>query len=225
MVVHVAERALESGASRVYVATDDANIIAACSEHHVEALMTRVDHATGTDRIAEVAQTLNLADDNVVVNVQGDEPLIAPRLIRDVATLLEEMPDASMATASHRLTSAADFFNPDVVKVVSDANRLARYFSRAPIPYARDAFVLDKSNLPQDFFAQRHIGIYAYRAYFLRRITHLKPAPSEQWEALEQLRALHYGFQIAVLDWQGTVEAGVDTAEDLARVRKKFAKL
>ena len=219
MVVHVAERARESGASMVYVATDHADVIAACAAYSVEALLTREDHSTGTDRLAEVANKLDLADDSIVVNVQGDEPLIAPQLIHAVVVMLAEMPGVAIATASHRITSAGDFFSPNVVKVVSAANHLALNFSRAPIPYARDAFAIDKFSLPPHFNAQRHIGIYAYRAHFLRRFAGLTAAPSEQWELLEQLRALHHGFQIAVLPWQGAVATGVDTAEDLAHVR------
>ncbi len=224
MVVHVAERARASGASRVYVAADHTDVMAVCAAHGIEALMTRTDHATGTDRLAEVVNTLALDDDTIVVNVQGDEPLIDPALIHGVAAMLARMPMAHIATASHPIAAAAEFFNPNVVKVVADANQLARYFSRAPIPFARDAFALDQTLLPSGFPAQRHVGIYAYRAMFLKQFANLAPAPTEQWEALEQLRALHHGFQIAVLPWHGTVSAGVDTAEDLLRVREQVAK-
>ncbi len=224
MVVHVAERARASGASRVYVATDHADVMAACAAHGVEVLMTRLDHPTGTDRLAEVVNTLALDDDTIVVNVQGDEPLIDPALIEGVAAMLAKRPRAHIATAAHPIADAAEFFNPNVVKVVVDADQLARYFSRAPIPYARDAFAVDQTLLPTGFPAMRHIGIYAYRATFLKQFANLAPAPTEQYEALEQLRALHYGFAIAVLPWQGPVSAGVDTAEDLLRVRKQVAK-
>jgi 3-deoxy-manno-octulosonate cytidylyltransferase (CMP-KDO synthetase) len=225
MVVHVAARARASGAAKVVVATDHADVMAACATYGVEAIMTREDHATGTDRLAEVVEKLQLPDEAIVVNVQGDEPLIDPALIHSVAALLAAKSSAAIATASHRIESAEDFFNPNVVKVVTDANQLARYFSRAPIPYARDAFALDKSQLPTHLNAQRHIGIYAYRAHFLRRFASLAAAPTEISEALEQLRALHHGFAIAVLAWQGAIAAGVDTAEDLARVRAHPAKL
>ncbi len=224
MVVHVAARAALSGACHVYVATDDASVMAACAAHGVAALLTKVEHATGTDRLSEVVQQLQLADDTIVVNVQGDEPLIDPLLIRGVAELLATKSNAAIATASHRITEAADFFNPNVVKVVTDADQLARYFSRAPIPYARDAFAINKANLPADLNAQRHIGIYAYRAHFLRRFQSLAAAPSEQLEALEQLRALHHGVAIAVLPWPGEIESGVDTPADLERLRALPAK-
>lgn len=219
MVVHVAARATESGAKHVYVATDDASVMATCAAYGVTALLTRQDHATGTDRLAEVCEQLQLADDAIVVNVQGDEPLIDSQLIRGVAELLAQKPTAAIATASHRITSAADFFNPNVVKVVTDANQFARYFSRAPIPYARDAFQCDQSTLPPELNAQRHVGIYAYRAHFLGRFQTLTIAPSESFESLEQLRALHHGYEIAVLPWLGEIAAGVDTPADLERLR------
>ncbi len=224
MVVRVAAQARAAGASRVMVAADHADVIQACVAHGVEAMLTATSHPTGTDRLAEVVNTLQLNDDAIVVNVQGDEPLIAPQLIHDVAALLNATPTAAIATASHHIRLAADFFNPNVVKVVTDANQFALYFSRAPIPHARDAFAVDPSRLPVEFAAQRHIGIYAYRVHFLRRFATLVPAPNEQWEALEQLRALHHGFRIAVLPWHGDIAAGVDTPEDLARVRAQFAQ-
>ncbi len=222
MCVRVAERAQASGAAQVYVATDHADVMAACRAHGVAALLTRTDHPQGTDRLAEVVAQLQLADDTIIVNVQGDEPLIAPALIRQVADTLNLSAAAAIATASHLISDAAEFFNPNVVKVVCDAAGYAHYFSRAPIPYARDAFQLDKSALPTQFVAQRHIGIYAYRAAFLKRYAALTPAPAEQWEALEQLRALYHGYQIAVHDWKGTLAPGVDTPDDLARVRLLF---
>lgn len=220
MVVHVAERALASGASAVYVATDHAGVMAACAAHGVKALMTRADHAQGTGRIAEVVDQLGIADDAIVVNVQGDEPLIAPELIRAVAEVLLAHADAAIATAAHAISNAAEFFNPNVVKVVCDAGGYAQYFSRAPIPYARDAFAEGKELLPGGLPARRHIGVYAYRAGFLRRYASLAAAPAEQYEALEQLRALYHGYRIIVTDWRGALSPGVDTAEDLERVRQ-----
>ena len=220
MCVRVGERAKASGAMAVYIATDDVTVIAACTKHGFAAVYTSPEHAQGTDRVAEVATRLHFDDEIIVVNVQGDEPMIAPELICKVAETLADKRSASMATASHRILDAADFFNPNVVKVVCDREGYAHYFSRAPIPYARDAFAADKTTLPEPFIAQRHIGIYAYRAAFLKRYAKLAPAPAEQWEALEQLRAMYHGYRIAVLPWSGAMAPGVDTAEDLARVRK-----
>jgi len=222
MVVRVAERAAQSGAARVIVATDHAEVEAACQQHGIEAMTTRADHPSGTDRIAEVAANIGWGDDAIVVNVQGDEPLIAPELIRAVAETLAEKPDAAIATAAQPITDAAEFFNANVVKVAVDGAGCAHYFSRAPIPYARDHFAVDQKSLPANFPARRHVGIYAYRVAFLRRYASLPPSPNEQFEALEQLRALYHGFRIAVLDWQGEVAPGVDTAADLARVRILF---
>ena len=224
MVVRVADQAKMSGAQRVVIATDHADVIAAAEQHGHFAVMTRVDHAQGTDRIAEVVALLNLADAAIIVNVQGDEPLIDPVLIAKVAQTLVTRPAAAIATAAHVITDAAEFFNPNVVKVVCDAQGNAHYFSRAPIPYARDAFATTKATLPNNFQALRHIGIYAYRASFLKRYAALAPAPTEQFEALEQLRAMYHGFSIAVHIWRGTLIPGVDTPEDLERVRGMFAK-
>ena len=230
MVVRVAEQAARSGAAQVWVATDHVDVNAACKQHGVMVLMTRGDHATGTDRLAEVAAQLQLADGAIVVNVQGDEPLIDPELIHAVAATLAEKSQAAIATAAHVISDAAEFFNPNVVKVVCDAAGYAQYFSRAPIPFARDAFATSREQLPAqlpqtlpaNFIARRHIGIYAYRAAFLKRYAELLPAPNEQFEALEQLRAMHYGFRIAVHDWQSALAPGVDTQEDLMRVRALF---
>ncbi|HXC41292.1 MAG TPA: 3-deoxy-manno-octulosonate cytidylyltransferase, partial [Burkholderiales bacterium] len=186
--------------------------------------MTSPDHPSGTDRIAEAARALGLAPEAIVVNVQGDEPLIDPRLIREVAAALAAHPEASIATAAHPIDSAAAFFDPNVVKVVLDEEGFAQYFSRAPIPFARDAFARGRDQLPRDFPALRHIGIYAYRARFLREYASLTPTAAERFEALEQLRALGHGHRIAVAIWNRPVEAGVDTAADLERVRKRLAK-
>lgn len=222
MVVRVAERASQSGAQQVYVATDHADVKAACEAHGVNGLLTRSDHATGTDRLAEVADMLALDDETIVVNVQGDEPLIAPELIRAVAETLAAKALAAIATAAHPIADAAEFFNPNVVKVVCDDDGYAHYFSRAPIPFARDHFSRSRDSLPPGFPAMRHIGIYAYRASFLKRYSRLAPAPTEQAESLEQLRALYHGDRIAVLDWRGAVAPGVDTPEDLTRIRAFF---
>lgn len=222
LIVRTAQRALLSAASGVIVATDHAEIALALDRAGVRHLMTRADHASGTDRLAEVVEQLGLADDAVLVNVQGDEPLIEPALIDRVAALMSEHPGAAMATAARPIADVGAFLNPNVVKVVCDARGLARYFSRAPIPWPRDAFMHEKTRLPADLPALHHIGLYAYRAGFLRRFAFLPPSPLESAESLEQLRALHHGFDIAVTVWDGPLEAGVDTAEDLARVRLHF---
>ncbi len=222
MVVRVAERAALSGAARVIVATDDDSVVAACRQHAVEAVMTGAHHPSGTDRIAEVAAQMRWPQDAIVVNVQGDEPLIAPQLISTVADTLAGKSEAAIATAAHAIGDAMEFFNVNVVKVTVDGEGYAHYFSRAPIPYARDHFAGDLKTLPADFPARRHIGIYAYRVAFLQRYGQLPPSPNEKFEALEQLRAMHHGFRIAVLDWQGETAPGVDTAGDLERVRALF---
>jgi 3-deoxy-manno-octulosonate cytidylyltransferase (CMP-KDO synthetase) len=222
MVVRVAEQARKSAAARVVVAADHAEILAACQSHGVSAVLTRQDHASGTDRLAEAVHLLGLAPETVVVNVQGDEPLIEPALIDRLAALLTDA-DAPMATLVHPIHDAADFFNPNVVKVVLDGNGHASYFSRAPVPYARDAFAASRDSLPAGMPAWRHIGIYAYRAGFLATYTQLAPSPTEQFEALEQLRVLWHGYSIAVATLETAPPAGVDTPEDLARVRALFA--
>jgi len=223
MVVHVAERARESGAKAVWVATDHQEVFDAVRRHGHQALMTRPDHATGTDRIAEAAQQLGLADSEIVVNVQGDEPLIAPELIREVVQSLVEHGDASIATACHPIADAESLLNPNVVKVVLDHSGHALYFSRAPIPYPRDSFAINQSALPPGLPSYRHIGIYAYRARYLHLYNRLEPVAIEGFEALEQLRALWHGHRIAVAVTAHAPEAGVDTAEDLERVRRSFA--
>ena len=222
MVVRVAEQARRSQAQRVVVASDSDRIVQACRLHGIDAVLTRADHASGTDRLAEAASQLGLGDPAVVVNVQGDEPLIAPALIDDVAALLEARPDADMGTAAHPISDAAEFRNPNVVKVVTDASGLALYFSRAPIPWWRDGFAQGVDALPQPA-PLRHVGIYAYRCGFLRRFPQLPPAPLEQLESLEQLRALWHGHRIAVHVTAQAPGAGVDTPEDLARVRALWA--
>jgi 3-deoxy-manno-octulosonate cytidylyltransferase (CMP-KDO synthetase) len=222
MIVRVAQRAEQSSAAQVVVATDSARIADACSQHGVRAVLTRADHPSGSDRLAEACEHLGLAGDDLVVNVQGDEPLIEPALIDAVATLLRERPQASMSTAAHPIESVADFTNPNVVKVVLQADGLALYFSRAPIPWWRDGFTQGIAALPQPA-PLRHVGIYGYRAGFLREFPRMPPAPVESCEALEQLRALWHGHRIAVHVSDSAPGAGVDTPEDLERVRKLFA--
>lgn len=225
MVVRVAENARKSGARRVVIATDDERIRGAARTHGVEAVLTRSDHPTGTDRLAEAAAALGLEDDEIVVNVQGDEPLLAPALVRRVAVLLASRPDAAIATACHPIGDVGEAFNPNIVKVVLDARGNALYFSRATIPWARDAFASGApvDALPAGLPVYRHYGLYAYRVAFLRRFPKLKPAPIERFEALEQLRALWHGERIVVEVTTGTPAPGVDTLEDLARVRALHA--
>ncbi len=223
MVVRVAERAQRAGALRVVVATDDRRIEASVQAHGIAACLTRADHPTGTDRLAEAAQRLGLADDAIVVNVQGDEPLLAPELIRAMADLLAAHPDAAIATACHAIADPAEAFNPNVVKVVLDRRRYALYFSRATIPWAREAFAAGRDALPAGLPMYRHYGLYAYRVGFLRAFPALASAPIERFEALEQLRALWHGFRIIVEITAGTPAPGVDTPEDLERVRAIFA--
>lgn len=233
MVVRVARRAAQSAAARVVVAADDARILQACADHGVEAILTRADHASGSDRLAQACTDLGLDGDDIVVNVQGDEPLMDPDLINAVAALLPARPEASMGTAAHAIASLADYTNPNVVKVVLDARGLAHYFSRAPIPFARDlpdtvwwqgaaqAAAPGVASLA-GFAPLRHVGIYSYRARFLRQFPSLAPAPTEAVEALEQLRALWHGHPIAVHLAAAAPGPGVDTPEDLERVRRLF---
>lgn len=222
MVVRVCERAARSGAMAVHVATDDARIADAVRAHGFQALMTRAAHASGTDRIAEAAAQLRLPDEALVVNVQGDEPLIEPSLIARVAQALERSPKASVSTACHPLRDAAALFNPNVVKVVLDAQGDALYFSRAPVPWARDAYAGGGRTPPPDLPCYRHAGVYGYRAGFLRRYAELAPTPLERFEALEQLRVLEHGFRIAVAVDEHESAAGVDTPQDLEAVRRWF---
>lgn len=223
MVVRTAERARASSAGRVIIATDAASVHSAADTHGFEVLLTRADHPSGTDRLAEVTEQLGLPDDAVLVNVQGDEPLIDPLLIDAVAGLLQHDPKAAMATCASRIRDAEVLFNPNVVKVVRNASGHALYFSRAPIPWARDAFNQNREQLPTGLDALHHIGLYAYRAGFLRQFRQLPQGPLEHWEALEQLRALENGHAIAVHVTDTHPAAGVDTPEDLERVRRHFA--
>ena len=214
MVVRVAERAQQSNAQSVVVATDSPEIQAVCDQYRIECLLTSADHPTGTDRIAEVAQLLKLPADTLVVNVQGDEPLIPPELINQVAQTLADNVTCAISTVAVPIVDAAEITNPNVVKVVLNRANEALYFSRATIPFVRDP------DSKQAITHLRHLGIYAYRADFLEAYTRLDPAPPEQTEALEQLRALWNGYRIAVHTASEAPPAGVDTAEDLERVRR-----
>ena len=220
MVVRVAEQAALSGAARVIVATDHDTIRDACAAHGVEVCMTRADHPSGTDRIAEVARTLALPPDAVVVNLQGDEPLIDPALLAACAAQISAA--VPMATCAHRLYDVLEAFNPNVVKVVLDKANRALYFSRATIPWHRDGFAQSRENLPQGYVPLRHIGLYAYSNAFLQEYPQLSASPLEAIEALEQLRVLWHGYAIAVHVTDSAPAAGVDTPEDLERVQAHY---
>lgn len=243
MVIRVAEQAAQSGAAQIVIATDHQPIIEAAKLNDFDACMTRIDHTSGTDRIAEVAAQQVWADDTIVVNVQGDEPLIPPSLIRAVAQHLHEHPACAIATACHPIHDEASMRNPNIVKAVLDKDGNALYFSRAPIPWPRDAGInlslpagqVDSSSSPRgevrrgessvSINALRHIGIYAYRASFLREFGKLAPAPIEQIESLEQLRALYHGYKIGVTITQDAPPSGVDTEQDLQSARHLFKLL
>lgn len=225
MIQWVVENALNSGAKFVWVATDHEGIAEAVTNFGGEAVMTSKEHSTGSDRLAEVVVKKAISDDTIVVNVQGDEPLLEAHFIRQVAQLLEQVPEAAIATLASVITMVADVFNPNVVKVVVDKNGCANYFSRAPIPWDRDAFSQGPpSMLPSTAPYLRHIGLYAYRAGALRSLASLTPPEIEQAEALEQLRALHAGFKIAVGVVHEAPAHGVDTEEDLEKVRTLLEK-
>ena len=226
MLVHVVDRARESGATEIVVATDDARIADAASAHGCTVAMTRDDHATGTDRIAEVVDQRGWDDDTIVVNAQGDEPLLPATMIRTVAQTLQQHDSASISTACHPIRDVAEFLDPNSVKVVFDEAGYALYFSRAPIPWPRDAFAADeKTSLPNDLPAFRHIGIYAYRCEFLRKYATLKPATMERFESLEQLRAMSHGYRIAVTVSDKAPPPGIDTPDDLKRLRDSMTPL
>jgi 3-deoxy-manno-octulosonate cytidylyltransferase (CMP-KDO synthetase) len=223
MVVRVAQRAAQSRAARVVVAADHADILAACTSHGIESLSTRGDHATGSDRLAEACTLLGIADDAIVVNVQGDEPLIDPAMIDECASLLARSDGCVMSTVAHEIDDRAEFVNPNVVKLVCDLRGHALYFSRAPIPWWRDGSQAEGAAalaLPRPL---RHVGLYAYRAGFLRRFPTLAASPLERIESLEQLRVLWHGERIAVHVSAARPGPGVDTPEDLERVRALFA--
>jgi 3-deoxy-manno-octulosonate cytidylyltransferase (CMP-KDO synthetase) len=228
MVVRVAEQAAQSGAQQIWIATDHHAIADAAREHGFKACLTKATHTSGTDRIAEVVEQRAWPDDTIVVNVQGDEPLIPPALIRAVAGHLHEHPECAIATACHAIHDEAAMRNPNIVKTVLDKNGNALYFSRAPIPWPRDVFAQptlsqrEMGPLPEGLPALRHIGIYAYRASFLRAYGQLAPAPIEQFEALEQLRALYHGYKIGVFITRQAPPGGVDTEQDLHVARESF---
>ncbi len=222
MVVRVAERARASGADEVLVATDHAGIARAVERHGFEAVMTRKSHASGTDRIAEVAAKRRYPGGRIVVNVQGDEPLIEPALVRQIAADLARHGGAAMATACHPIRDARELGNPNVVKVALDREGYALYFSRAPIPWARDACARGLSRVPTGLPAYRHLGIYAYRTAFLRAFTRLKPVAIERFEALEQLRALAHGYRIHCAITRSAPHPGVDTPADLKRLLRGY---
>jgi len=219
MIQHVFERAKESGASRIVIATDDAHIEQAARGFGAETCLTSKEHQSGTDRIAEVVEKLQLDDEHIVVNLQGDEPLMPAAVIHQVAENLAECTDASMSTVCTPITTSAELFDPHVVKVVKDRAGLALYFSRASIPWDREAFANTAEVLPDNGEHFRHIGLYAYRAGFLRDYAQWSPCPLEQTESLEQLRALWHGHRIHVAEAVEVPQAGVDTEKDLNLVR------
>ena len=222
MVVRVAERAQMTNASDIYVACDDEKIVKSCQAFGIKAVLTSTACPTGTDRLSEAVTQLGLPDEAIVVNIQGDEPLIDPEAVNRVARLLEESPDCGIATAAHRIADAAEFFNPNVVKVVMDDASRALIFTRAPAPWARDAFAADRSVLPENHPAYRHIGLYAYRVEFLKAFPTWPRSAIEETENLEQLRAMSHGIGIAVTVLDEMLPPGVDTPEDLERVRSVF---
>ncbi len=221
MVVRVAEQSAQSGAQQIWIATDHQSIMAAVHEHGFKACLTHVHHTSGTDRIAEVVEQLGWPDDTIVVNVQGDEPLMPPELISAVAQHLHDHPECAIATACHPTHDVEAMRNPNIVKVVLDKHSNALYFSRAPIPYSRDALTSGATQ-PENLTVLRHIGIYAYRASFLRAFGNLAPASIEQIESLEQLRALWHGYKIGVTVSADAPPSGVDTDQDLHATRKLF---
>jgi 3-deoxy-manno-octulosonate cytidylyltransferase (CMP-KDO synthetase) len=224
MIVRVAQQAQKSAAARVIVATDSEEVLVVCQQYHIEALKTRPTHLTGTDRLSEVVEILQLPDDAMLVNVQGDEPFIPPELINLVAKTLHDSPSAAIATVGVPLSHKADIQNPNIVKIVRNHLGQALYFSRAPIPYLRDPGSA-VNPLQRAEPCLRHIGLYAYQSHFLRAFINLLPAPIELAESLEQLRALWYGYQIQIGDSHEAPPAGVDTPEDLYRAQQQWDEL
>lgn len=221
MIQHVYERSLRSNASQVVIATDDKRIEEVAKSFGAKVCLTREDHPSGTDRLQEVAEQLGLADDAVVVNVQGDEPLVPPVIINQVAENLAAQQDASIATLSEPIDQIDILLNPNSVKVLTDINGLALYFSRAPIPWPRDAFSQQQpTQMPTDFPWQRHIGIYAYKVALLNKYVQWAPTALEETECLEQLRAMWYGERIHVASAIESPPPGIDTPQDLAKLLK-----
>lgn len=225
MVVRVAERAQQSSATRVLVATDDARIFEVCEQHGISVVMTRSDHPTGTDRLSEVAAALGLSDDQIVVNVQGDEPLIPPTVIDRTAAWLGAHPESAMATLCHPIHAVEEVASSNVVKCVLDEKHNALYFSRAPIPYARDSWSATGGRIeaiPPDLPVFRHIGMYAYRAGFLKAFPALSIPAIERYESLEQLRALAHGYRISVMRIDEALPPGIDTPADYEMLKSRF---
>jgi len=222
-VVHVARLAAASGAEPVVVCADSVRIVDACEQHGVQAILTSDRHPTGTDRIAEACRLLGLAADTIVVNVQGDEPLLPSAVIGQVVAALAADRQCDLATVAHRLLDAAEFFDPNVVKVVTDTRGRALLFSRAPIPWSREAFAQSRADLPPELPALRHVGLYAYRVGYLLRFPTLARPAIEEHESLEQLRALYHGSAITVLRLDAPLPPGVDTPADLDRARRAIA--
>lgn len=223
MVVRVAEKAL-SFCSQVCVATDSNEIVDVCAKNGIKAVLTSGDHPTGTDRLAEAGCLLNLQDEDIIINLQGDEPLMPVYAMEKVASLLVENPKADIATLGHPIHSLDDFLSPNVVKIVLNHVNEALYFSRAPIPYPRDAFRNEQPSLPSDVVALHHLGLYAYRMRFVLKFPQLAMPTIEAWESLEQLRALYYGYRIQVGILDEALPPGIDTVEDLERVRQIFLR-
>lgn len=226
MIQHVFEKACASDASSVVVATDDARIQEVALGFGAEVVMTREDHPSGTDRLQEVVAHLGLCDSEIIVNVQGDEPLVPSRIINQVARNLASQSSASIATLSEEITDIEALVNPNVVKVLTDQNDLAMYFSRAPIPWPREDFIQGvAAEMPVSFPWQRHIGIYAYRVAFLNKYVEWQPVLVEQTECLEQLRAMWYGEKIHVALAEEVPPVGIDTPEDLEKLKAHLAKM
>ncbi len=220
MIQHVYERAISSGADDIVIATDDQRVQQACDVFSAQCCMTAEEHQSGTDRIAEVIEKMQWADDSIIVNLQGDEPLIDGKLIKQLAFDLAAHPSAEIATLSTPIHTAAELLDPHVVKVITDKEGFALYFSRAAIPWDRDAFAIDMQELPQNSSHYRHIGLYAYKAGFIRHYSQLQPCYIEQTESLEQLRALWNGFPIHVSMTENPPGHGIDTQQDLERVQR-----
>lgn len=223
MIIRVARKAMRI-TNRVFVATDSMEIVDVCRNYGVNALLTREDHSTGTDRLSEACDLLDLDDDEIVLNLQGDEPLILTSALIKTVELLKSNPSADIATLGHLIKTVEEFLSPNVVKIVLNHNNEALYFSRAPIPYPRDAFRKSFKTLPSDVVALHHLGLYAYRMRFVKKFPELAVPSIESWESLEQLRALYYGYRIQVGILDEALPPGVDTLEDLERVRKIFER-